>query len=243
MRRATAVGIAAGPITERDWTTPSMAAPALVSPAAIDSPLALRLKEVEEQLRETRTAIVCGLNQLLDLKDFSTGCHSTRLAEWAVRVGEQLGLDEEYQRSIEVACLLHDIGKIGVPDVILTKGGPLTPEERVVINRHPEYGWAILRLFPGFERASLFALHHHERYDGRGYPGGLGGEHIPLGARIVTVVDAFDAMVSDRCYRKGLGVTEALRRLQADSWTQFDPGIVSRFIELAREDEAAAAAP
>ena len=200
-----------------------------------DAGRALRLKEVEEQLREMRSSVVCGLNQLLDLKDLSTGCHSTRLAEWAVRVGEEMGLDEEYQRNIEVACLLHDIGKIGIPDEILRKEGPLSAAERLVVNRHPEYGWAILRLLPGFELAGLFALHHHERLDGAGYPAGLEGDQIPLGAKIVTVVDAFDAMVSDRCYRKGLGLSEAVRRLEADSGTQFDPCIVKRFVHLARE--------
>jgi len=196
--------------------------------------LSLRLKELEEQLRRTRSSIVCGLNLLLDLKDVSTGTHSTRLAEWAVRLAVDFGLDEEYQRNIEVACLLHDIGKVGVPDSILKKAAPLTPPEREWMNRHPEYGWAILRLFPGFELASLFALHHHERFDGRGYPGALRGEGIPFGARIVTIVDSFDAMVSDRCYRKGLGFDEAERRLNAGKGTQFDPAIVEPFVELAR---------
>lgn len=204
--------------------------------SAPDSSFALRVKELEEQLRRIQGSIVCGLNQLLDLRDLSTGTHSTRLAEWAVRLAVDFDLDEDYQRNIEVACLLHDIGKIGVPDAILHKVGPLTPEERQWMNRHPEYGWAILRLLPGFELASLFALHHHERFDGAGYPGGLRGDGIPLGARIVTIVDAFDAMVSDRCYRKGLGLEEAVRRLLMDSGTQFDPQIVKPFVELARAD-------
>ncbi len=203
---------------------------------APESSLALRAKGLEEQLRQMQGSIVCGLNQLLDLRDLNTGTHSTRLAEWAVRLAVDFGLDEDYQRNIEVACLLHDIGKIGVPDAILHKKGPLTPEERQRMNRHPEYGWAILRLLPGFELASLFALHHHERFDGTGYPGGLRGDGIPLGARIVTIVDAFDAMVSDRCYRKGLGLEEAVRRLLMDSGTQFDPEIVKPFVELAQAD-------
>lgn len=199
---------------------------------------ALRIKELEEQHRQTQSSIVCGLSQLLDLRDFNTGAHSTRLGEWAVRIAVDFGLDEEYQRNIEIACLLHDIGKIGVPDAILQKAGPLTPSERESMNRHPEYGWAILRLLPGFELASLFALHHHERFDGSGYPGALRGDGIPLGARIVTIVDAFDAMVSDRCYRRGLGFEEAARRLRAESGTQFDPEIVGPFVELARANLA-----
>jgi putative two-component system response regulator len=207
-------------------------------PAGRNSSLALRVKELEEQLRRTRGSIVCGLSQLLDLRDISTGAHSTRLAEWGVRLAEDVGLDEEHQRNLEVACILHDIGKIGVPDRILQKQGPLTPREQQQMNRHPEYGWAILRLFPGFELASLFALHHHERFDGRGYPGGLRGDGIPTGARIVAIVDAFDAMVSDRCYRKGLGLDEAARCLLLDGGTQFDPKLVRSFVDLAREDYA-----
>jgi len=196
----------------------------------------LRLKELEEQLRSTQSAIVCALSQLLDLRDLSTGTHSTRLGEWAVRLAVDFGLDEEYQRSIEVACLVHDVGKIGVPDAVLQKSGPLTPVERAAMDRHPEYGWAILRLLPGLELASLFALHHHERWDGLGYPGRLEGEGIPFGARVVTLVDSFDAMVSDRCYRQGLGFDEAARRLRAGAGTQFDPRLVGPFVELAREN-------
>jgi HD-GYP domain-containing protein (c-di-GMP phosphodiesterase class II) len=198
----------------------------------------LRVKELEEQLRQMQSAVVCGLNQLLDLRDLSTGYHSTRLAEWAVRVAVELGLDEHHQRNVEVACLLHDLGKIGIADAVLRKERALTPEEREQMKRHPEFGWAILRLFPGFELAGLFALHHHEHFDGSGYPGGLKGDQIPLGARIVAVVDAFDAMVSDRCYRKGLPLEEAIARLQAASGTQFDPAIVERFVGLASRELA-----
>ena len=198
----------------------------------------LRVKELEEQVRRLQGAIVCGLNQLLDLRDLSTGLHSTRLAEWAVRVAVELGLDAVHQRNVEVACLLHDLGKIGIPDAVLRKERALTDDEREQMRRHPEFGWAILRLFPGFELAGLFALHHHEHFDGSGYPGGLEGDDIPLGARIVAVVDAFDAMVSDRCYRKGLPLDEAIARLEAGAGTQFDPRIVARFVVLARRELA-----
>ena len=208
------------------------------APAAPEHALALRVKELEERLRRNQGSIVCGLSQILDLRDPNTGTHSARLAEWAVRIAEDFGLDEEHQRNLEVACILHDIGKIGVPDRILRKKGPLTQRERQRMNRHPEYGWAILRLFPGFELASLFALHHHERFDGRGYPGGLRGDGIPIGARIVTIVDAFDAMVSDRSYRKRLGLDDAARRLLADSGTQFDPDLVKPFLKLAQGEGA-----
>src|SRR5579884_1655426 len=202
------------------------------------SPLLLRVKELEEQQATMRTAVICALNQLLDLKDLNTGVHSTRLAEWAVRVARRLGIEEENLYQYEVAALLHDIGKIGVPDAILKKPGKLTDEERAMMNKHPEYSWSILRLFPGLEEASLFALHHHESYDGTGYPGGLKGEEIPLGSRIVSIVDAFDAMISNRCYRKGLNHDEAIRRLNAGSGTQFDPHVLRCFLQIAELEVA-----
>ncbi len=137
--------------------------------------------------------------------------HSTRLAEWALRVSRKMNIPEDRSYQVEVAALLHDIGKIGVPDAILKKNGALTAEERALINRHPEYSWSILRLFPGLEEASLYALHHHESIDGTGYPAGLKGRDIPLVSRIISVIDAYDAMVSNRCYRQGLPHEEALR--------------------------------
>lgn len=198
----------------------------------------LRVKELEEQQRSLLRSVVCGFNQLLDLRDLNTGIHSTRLAEWAVRVARKLGLPETDLYQLEVAALLHDIGKIGIPDAILRKEGKLTDEERALMNKHPEYSWSILRLFPGLDKASLYALHHHESFDGRGYPGGLRGDEIPIGSRIVSVIDAYDAMISNRCYRKGLPHEEAVRRLTAGSGTQFDPAVVRAFLEIAQEEVA-----
>jgi HD-GYP domain-containing protein (c-di-GMP phosphodiesterase class II) len=200
--------------------------------------LLLRVKELEEQHLEFRNSVVCAFNQLLDLKDLNTGVHSTRLAEWALRVARKLNIPEEQLYQVEVAALLHDIGKIGVPDAILKKAGPLTAEERALINRHPEYSWSILRLFPGLEQASLYALHHHENFDGTGYPAGLKAHDIPLVSRIVSVIDAYDAMVSNRCYRQGLSHDEAVRRLLASSGTQFDSEVVQVFIPVAEQEAA-----
>ncbi len=197
------------------------------------TPALLRVKELEERNIALRNSVICAFNQLLDLKDLNTGVHSTRLAEWAVRVARELNIPEKDLYQFEVAALLHDIGKIGVPDAILKKPGRLTPEEKALMDKHPEYSWSILRMFPDLEEASLFALHHHENYDGSGYPGGLKGEEIPVGSRIVSVIDAFDAMISNRCYRKGLGHEEAMRRLDSDSGTQFDPVVVKCFISIA----------
>jgi HD-GYP domain-containing protein (c-di-GMP phosphodiesterase class II) len=199
------------------------------------SPENIKVKELQTQLLAVRTSVICAMNQLLDLKDLNTGVHSTRLAEWAVRIGRDLGLDDDCLRDLEAAAILHDIGKIGVPDAILRKPAKLTEEEYEVIKKHPEYGWAVLRAVPGFERVSLFVLHHHEAFDGKGYPAGLRGDEIPIGSRIVSVMDSFDAMVSSRPYRKGMPLEEAIKRLQADTGKQFDPIVTPRFIALARD--------
>jgi HD-GYP domain-containing protein (c-di-GMP phosphodiesterase class II) len=200
--------------------------------------LLLRVKELEEQHLAFRDSVICAFNQLLDLKDINTGVHSTRLAEWAIRVARKMEIPEESLYQVEVAALLHDVGKIGVPDAILKKAGPLTDEERALINRHPEYSWSILRLFPGLEEASLFALHHHENLDGTGYPAGLKGRDIPLVSRIISVIDAYDAMVSNRCYRKGLPHQEAIGRLLRSSGTQFDSDVVAAFVPIAELETA-----
>jgi HD-GYP domain-containing protein (c-di-GMP phosphodiesterase class II) len=200
--------------------------------------LVLRIKELEEQQFAFRNSLVCAFNQMLDLKDINTGVHSTRLAEWALRVARKMDMPEDRMYQVEVAALLHDVGKIGVPDSILKKSGPLTPEERALINLHPQYSWSILRLFPGLEEASLYALHHHESMDGSGYPAGLKGDDIPLVSRIICAIDAFDAMVSNRCYRKGMPHEEAIARLARSSGTQFDPNVLQAFIPIAEQEAA-----
>jgi HD-GYP domain-containing protein (c-di-GMP phosphodiesterase class II) len=196
----------------------------------------LRIKQLEEQSAALRNSVICAFNQLLDLKDLNTGVHSTRLAEWGMRVGQELGLEEDELQNLEVAALLHDIGKVGIPDAILRKPRRLDSEECALMKRHPEYGWAVLRMLPGFERAALDILHHHESFDGKGYPAGLKDTEIPVVSRIVCVIDAFDAMVSSRPYRKGLPYDEAVRRLREASGTQFDPMVVQTFLSFAQAE-------
>jgi len=196
----------------------------------------LRIKQLEEQSSALRNSVICAFNQLLDLKDLNTGLHSTRLAEWGMRVGQELGLEEAELQNLEVAALLHDIGKMGIPDAILRKPERLDPEEYALMKKHSEFGWAVLRMLPGFERAALHILHHHESFDGKGYPAGLKDTEIPVVSRIVCVIDAFDAMVSSRPYRKGLPYEEAVRRLTEASGTQFDPVVVRTFLSFAQAE-------
>lgn len=199
----------------------------------------LRVKAIEEQMQTLRRSVVCAFNQLLDLKDLNTGVHSTRLAEWALHVARELGLEGEQLGDVEIAALLHDIGKVGIPDAILHKPARLTAEEYELMKKHPEYGWAVLREVPGMRSASLIILHHHESFDGTGYPGGLKRDEIPTGSRIVSVIDAFDAMISCRPYRKGMPFEEAARRITEASGTQFDPNVVRHFLPLAHAEVSA----
>jgi len=199
----------------------------------------LRVKELEATIANLHASLIFAFNQLLDLKDLNTGVHSTRLAEWGVRVARELGVGQECLHDVEVAALLHDIGKMGIPDSVLKSPNKLSEEDWALMQKHPEYGWAIVRLFPEFERASLFVLHHHERVDGKGYPARLSGSDIPIGGRIVCVIDAFDAMTSNRPYRQGLPFEEAIRRLEESSGTQFDPAVVDCFVRIASEERGA----
>jgi HD-GYP domain-containing protein (c-di-GMP phosphodiesterase class II) len=196
----------------------------------------LRIKELEDSLLLQRTSLICAFNQLLDLKDLNTGVHSTRLAEWGLRVGQELGLKDRELNGLEVAALLHDIGKVGIPDAILRKPAKLDADEYALMKKHPEYGWAVLRMLPGFDEAALAILHHHENFDGKGYPAGLKATETPIASRIVSVIDAFDAMVSSRPYRKGLPTEEAIRRLILASGTQFDPSVVESFLPIAEAE-------
>ena len=199
------------------------------------------LRQLEQQVRDVTLPTLCALVQLLDLKDLTTGVHSSRLASWAVTVAKLLGLSSEETRQVEIAAVLHDLGKIGVPDEILKKPSRLTLEEQAIMRKHPEYGWAVLKNVPSCESASLLILHHHEMWDGSGYPGGLKGEYIPLGARIVAIMDAFDAMTTDRCYRKGMSIEQALATLEKFAGSQFDPNLVSVFAGFIRSEELQAA--
>jgi diguanylate cyclase (GGDEF)-like protein/putative nucleotidyltransferase with HDIG domain len=194
--------------------------------------------------RAARFRAAESLAKAVDLRDTYTGSHSARVAELAAKVASRLGLDQESIELARLAGSLHDLGKLAIPEEILRKPGPLTDPERLVLERHPQIGFRMLDSL-GIEPVAEWILHHHERWDGTGYPDGLPGPMIPLGARIIFVVDAYDAMTSDRVYRGRLSARAALAELQRCSGTQFDPDVVDALaeeLELAGIAEPAALA-
>jgi diguanylate cyclase (GGDEF)-like protein/putative nucleotidyltransferase with HDIG domain len=194
--------------------------------------------------RAARFRAAESLAKAVDLRDTYTGSHSARVAELAARVAERLGLDQELIELTRLAGSLHDLGKLAIPEEILRKPGPLTDPERLVLERHPQIGFRMLDSL-GIEPVAEWILHHHERWDGNGYPDRLPGPSIPLGARIIFVVDAYDAMTSDRVYRGSLSPREALEELERCAGTQFDPKAVEALaaeLELAGIPETQTAA-
>jgi diguanylate cyclase (GGDEF)-like protein/putative nucleotidyltransferase with HDIG domain len=198
--------------------------------------------------RAARFRAAASLAKAVDLRDTYTGSHSARVAEQAARVASRLGLDQEQIELARLAGSLHDLGKLAIPEEILRKPGPLTGPERLVLERHPQIGFRMLDSL-GIDPVANWILHHHERWDGTGYPDRLPGPEIPLGARIIFVVDAYDAMTSDRVYRGRLSKEDALAELQRCAGTQFDPAVVAALAEelelelvLVETSEPAAAA-
>jgi len=192
--------------------------------------------------KAARYRAAASLAKAVDARDTYTGSHSERVAELSARVAMSIGLDLEQVELTRLAGSLHDLGKLAIPEEILRKPGALTDTERLVLERHPQIGFRMLDSL-GVDPVADLVLHHHERWDGAGYPDGLGAEQIPLGARIIFVTDAYDAMTSDRIYRPKRSSEAALAELERCAGTQFDPGIVAAFAEeLGTSAEAAALA-
>ncbi|WP_181766810.1 HD-GYP domain-containing protein, partial [Streptomyces albidus (ex Kaewkla and Franco 2022)] len=176
--------------------------------------------------RGAHQSTIRALVQAVDIKDRYTRGHSERVGRASVLIARELGMDEERTEALRFAGILHDVGKLGVPTRVLRKEGPLTDEERRVIELHPEYGHEMVRGIGFLGEARSAILHHHERLDGSGYPYGLAGAEIPEFARVVAVADAFDAMTSTRSYRRARPVRTAVAELQRCAGTQFDPRMV-----------------
>lgn len=184
------------------------------------------------ETRELFFGTVSALSQAIDAKDGFTRGHADRVSRIAGAIARELGLSEKQIEQIELAGLLHDIGKIGVEDRILMKPMRLEADEQELMRRHPIYGASILEPSAALRPLVPMVLHHHENYDGSGYPEGLKGDQIPLGSRIIIVADAYEAMTSDRIYRKALGHTRAMEQLVKYKGVQFDPGAVRALEQL-----------
>ena len=187
-----------------------------------------------DELKHSYDSIVAVLCAALDLRDNVTHGHARRVCDLASVVAWQMGLRKEEERRIEKAAILHDIGKIGVADAVLAKPGPLDNAEWAEMRRHPELGYRMLQRIDFLKDAAEIVHAHHEHYDGSGYPRGLKGDEIPLGARIFAVVDAYDAMTSYRPYRKARPHRKAVEEIVRNSGIQFDPDVVRAFLDAER---------
>lgn len=204
---------------------------------------ARRLGEINEELRADYISIVETLAMVVEAKDRYTRDHLERCREYGTTLANLI--DESLVTpEVQYGFLLHDVGKIGVPEAILLKDGPLSDDERKIMEQHPLIGVQLVEPMRRIldHRALEVIRHHHERFDGTGYPDGLAGDDIPMSARIFSVVDAFDAMTTDRPYRAALSIAEAHERLVAGAGTQFDPRVISAFAELLRKQPLPAAA-
>lgn len=191
----------------------------------------LRLKRLTDQLEHTERVIFM-LAAAVEAKDAYTEGHLRRLRAYSEQLAVACGLAHTEVRAVRYGGILHDIGKIGVDEAIIRKPGPLTPEQMAQMQRHPEIGAQIISQMRFAREVAPIISAHHEYWDGSGYPRRLAGEQIPIGARIITIVDAYDAMSTDRPYRAALSVDEVMRRLIAGRGTQFDPTMLDVFLEL-----------
>ena len=198
--------------------------------------VALHNAQLYQKIQDSYFEIVKALAQAIEAKDPYTHGHSARVMEYSLQIAQKLGLPEEEIKSLKYAAILHDIGKIGVRGYILNNPNGLTIEEYDEVKKHPAIGENIIQPIELLQPIRPLIRHHHEWYNGKGYPDGLSGENIPLGARILTVADAYDAMRSDRPYRKALSEEKAIQELKHGSGRQFDPQIMEVFLEILKQN-------
>lgn len=190
------------------------------------------LYQLYKDLLSSYVSTIKVILKALDSRDAITSGHSQRVAEYSKKIGEKLGLSPIDKRNLELAALLHDVGKVGISEYILGKPGKLTDQELFMIKKHPEIGGHILEDVEFLKPTVSSVLHHHERFDGKGYPNGLIGENIPLPARIIAVTESYDFLTSDLSYRRACSREQAFEELKRVSGTQFDPEIVNIFMSV-----------
>ena len=198
--------------------------------------MALKNAQLHSQMQDDYLRTITAFAAALDARDPYTRWHSENVMRYSVEIAKTLGFSRARIETLRRAALLHDIGKIGISDRILLKAGKLTPEEFEQIKLHPLKGEVIIKNLPFLKEITLLIRHHHERYDGKGYPDGIKGEKIELGARILAVADSFDAMTSDRPYRKAIPLDEAVNQLKVNKGTQFSPEVVDCFLSVLKDN-------
>lgn len=219
--------VCAGSLKRREYRARDLK---LLTTLSEQTAVALEKAQLHDRLKETFYATVRTLAETIEKRDPYTGNHTRRVVDYSLAIAEGLGLPEEYHVRLELAAALHDIGKLGVRDDVLLKDGPLSSEEFAQMKQHPTYGEEILKHIKHLEDVVPGVKYHHERCDGKGYPYGLQGEEIDITARIIAVADSFDAMTTDRPYRKRLALDAACNELIKYSGTQFDAAVVEAFL-------------
>lgn len=189
------------------------------------------LYQVYKDLLNSYISTLKVIIKALDARDAITSGHSQRVADYSMAIADKLGMSSSEKRNLELAALLHDVGKIGVSEYILGKPGRLTDQELFMVKKHPEIGGQILDKVDFLKSTIPPILHHHERYDGKGYPSGLAGDDIPLSAKIISVSETYDYLTSDLSYRKAIPMEQACEELKNSSGTQLDPEIVHTFLD------------
>lgn len=192
-------------------------------------------KILEDKLRDNYKDLIKTIAGFLEIKDLYTEEHSRRIVEDSIYLSHRSNMSIEEIKDVEIAALLHDLGKIKIPGNILNKDGKYNKSEEHIMRQHSQLGEDAIKNIPEFRKASKLIRHHHERYDGKGYPDGLKDDEIPLGARIIALVDAFDAMMSDRPYRKALSYEEAKQELIRERGKQFDPQLTDIYLKYLEE--------
>ena len=223
------IGAPEGNITRRDMS--------LLTILSKQAALAIENVKMYEAMKKDQVSIIRALASTVDAKDHYTLGHSQKVSEYSHMIAEEMNLPERDREAIKYAGLLHDIGKIALADDIIKKPSRLTENEFEMVRKHPIVGAKIIKEIDSLAPIVPIVLHHHERFDGKGYPDALAGEQIPLGARIVFLADAYDTMVSARAYRDMIPPELAISELRKNAGSQFDPKVVDAFIECLRKKE------